>query len=75
MGICCNFLFHYYTDPLLALQKSQQDQLSHEQLKYNKDIQEYQDKYKALLGELEKARTLPKTKNDTPSRSKKIISK
>jgi len=49
---------------LLALQKSQQDQLSHEQLKYNKDIQEYQDKYKALLGELEKVRTLPKTKND-----------
>ncbi len=49
---------------LLALQKSQQDQLSHEQLKYNKEIQEYQDKYKALLGEMEKARTLPKTKND-----------
>jgi len=53
---------------LIELQKVQQDQLSHEQLKYNKDIQEYQDKYKALLGlleELEKVKITPKAKKDS----------
>ena len=35
---------------LLKLQKEQQEQLSQNQLKHNAEIQEYQSKYKSLLG-------------------------
>ena len=50
---------------LLELEKSQQHLLAQEQQKHNADIQEYQNKYKTLLGELEKVRAIPKTKNDS----------
>ena len=50
---------------LLRLQKEQQDQLSQEQLKHNTDIQEYQDKYKSLLEELEKVRLIPRVKKES----------
>jgi len=48
---------------LLKLQKEQQDQLNQNQLKHNAEIQEYQNKYKSLLEELEK--------KSTPTRVKK----
>jgi len=47
---------------LLELQKAQQSQLSLDQSKYNKEVQEYQNKYKALLEELESMRAIPKSK-------------
>jgi len=47
---------------LLELQKAQQAQLSLDQSKYNKEVQEYQNKYKALLEELEGMRAIPKSK-------------
>jgi hypothetical protein len=40
------------------------NKLSQEQLKYNKEIEDYQNKYKSLLEELEKVRNTPKTKTD-----------
>lgn len=40
------------------------NKLSLEQLKYNKEIEEYQNKYKSLLEELEKVRNTSKTKID-----------
>ncbi|MBK5201416.1 MAG: hypothetical protein JJE21_07765 [Spirochaetaceae bacterium] len=49
---------------LIELQKSQQEQLTQEQLKHYTDIQEYQNKYKSLLEELENVRTIPKLKKD-----------
>ena len=39
------------------------NRLNQEQLKHNKDIEEYQLKYKMLLEELEKERSIPKAKN------------
>jgi len=50
---------------LIELQKSQQEQLTQEQLKHYTDIQEYQNKYKSLLEELEKVRTIPKVKKES----------
>ena len=50
---------------LLELEKSQQHLLAQEQQKHNIDIQEYQNKYKTLLEELEKVRTIQKAKNDS----------
>ncbi|MCJ7691686.1 MAG: hypothetical protein MUO60_20600 [Clostridiaceae bacterium] len=52
---------------LIELQKSQQKQLTQEQLKHYTDIQEYQNKYKSLLEELENVRTIPKLKKDSAS--------
>jgi chromosome segregation ATPase len=49
---------------LIQLQKSQQEQLNQEQLKHYTDIQEYQNKYKSLLEELENVRTIPKVKKE-----------
>lgn len=56
---------------LIELQKSQQDQLTQEQLKHYTDIQEYQNKYKSLLEELEKVRTIPKVKKESAAVVKK----
>jgi chromosome segregation ATPase len=50
---------------LIELQKSQQEQLTQEQLKHYTDIQEYQNKYKSLLEELENVRTIPKVKKES----------
>jgi hypothetical protein len=50
---------------LIELQKAQQEQLNQEQQKHNIDIQEYQNKYKLLLEELEKVRTTPKAKKES----------
>jgi chromosome segregation ATPase len=50
---------------LIELQKSQQEQLTQEQLKHYTDIQEYQNKYKSLLEELEKVRNIPKVKKES----------
>jgi hypothetical protein len=41
------------------------NRLNQEQAKHNKDIEEYQSKYKMLLEELEKERSIPKVKNVT----------
>lgn len=41
------------------------NKLSQEQIKHNKDIEDYQNKYKSLLEELEKMRVIPKIKKDT----------
>ncbi|MBZ9626015.1 hypothetical protein G9F71_024735 [Clostridium sp. FP2] len=49
---------------MLELQKAQQEQLSQDQLKHNTDIQEYQNKYKLLLEELEKKKTTPRAKKE-----------
>lgn len=39
------------------------NRLNQEHIKHNKDIEEYQSKYKMLLEELEKERSIPKIKN------------
>lgn len=41
------------------------NRFNQEQAKHNKDIEEYQSKYKMLLEELEKERSVPKAKNVT----------
>ncbi|MBU3114540.1 hypothetical protein [Clostridium lacusfryxellense] len=59
---------------LIELQKAQQEQLSQEQLKHNTDIQEYQNKYKSLLEELEKVRPIPRAKKESAAVKNKKIS-
>lgn len=55
---------------LIELQKTQQEQLSQEQLKHNTAIQEYQNKYKSLLEELENVRTITKSKKENEGNKK-----
>lgn len=55
---------------LLELQKSQQAQLSLDQSKYNKEVQEYQNKYKAMLEELEGIRSISKNKKVSAATTK-----
>ena len=43
------------------------NRFNQEQAKHNKYIEEYQSKYKMLLEELEKERSIPKAKNVTGS--------
>lgn len=40
------------------------NKLNKEQLKHNADVEQYQAKYKSLLEEIDKMRTIPKTKKD-----------